>query len=264
MQPQFRWGAVEYADSYQLQISDDVEFSNLVLDTLMIDTNYTMSFVLSESKVYFWRVRATNQISESSWTAAWYFTTGIKPYQPVLVLPAQNSSGIELKPKLDCENVATAESYLFELGLDPNFTNPIISYSTNESEYQVSADLSYSTDYFWRVRAENTVGIGDWSLIYKFTTTVDTGIEDDLHSETEVSIQPNPTDKEAEMLLNIKNKPNLDIALFTENGALLQNIYSGIYRNNIKIDTKHLASGMYQIVVKTKDKIRTVRMMVVN
>ena len=88
LQPELRWDSLALAQTYDLTLSPNEDFSDPVVEeTGLTDTSYTVSSELDLSTDYFWRVRAMNFGGEGTWSEA-RFTT-------VLM---ENGSGTEDNP----------------------------------------------------------------------------------------------------------------------------------------------------------------------
>ncbi|MFN3781264.1 MAG: hypothetical protein ACK4SO_03710, partial [Candidatus Kapaibacteriota bacterium] len=55
---QFLWSDLGFVENYQLQISNSIDFLNLVADITTMDTSYTVSQGIENNRTYFWRVIA--------------------------------------------------------------------------------------------------------------------------------------------------------------------------------------------------------------
>ncbi|MBK8663008.1 MAG: hypothetical protein IPN18_14920 [Ignavibacteriales bacterium] len=53
------------------------------------------------------------------------------------------------------------------------FVSFIINDSTLTDTSKIVNGMGYLTKYFWRVRAQNQTGWGDWSNIWRFTTIIE-------------------------------------------------------------------------------------------
>ncbi|MEX2437326.1 MAG: GLUG motif-containing protein [Candidatus Paceibacterota bacterium] len=74
--PLLSWETSDRAEMYDLQLSDDPEFSDLVVDESEIqDTEFQVSEELEKGVTYHWRVRAGNQSGYSDWSDTLSFTT---------------------------------------------------------------------------------------------------------------------------------------------------------------------------------------------
>jgi hypothetical protein len=70
------WHTSERSEKYWLQIALDNNFTNAVLDTIVLtDTNFTA--ILNVNTIYYWRVAAGNPAGYSPWSDIWNFKTVI-------------------------------------------------------------------------------------------------------------------------------------------------------------------------------------------
>jgi len=76
--PRLEWDASPWATSYGLQVSTDIDFTELVIDKAGItDTHYDVTAELKQSTTHFWCVNASNAYGTSEWSQHWYFTTWV-------------------------------------------------------------------------------------------------------------------------------------------------------------------------------------------
>jgi endo-1,4-beta-xylanase len=75
--PLLIWHANDKAESYHLQVSTNIDFSSLVLDTTIIDTLFPLKPLAANTKFY-WHVSAINRQGSSNYSLAANFTTGEK------------------------------------------------------------------------------------------------------------------------------------------------------------------------------------------
>jgi len=74
--PLLVWQASERAEVYELQLTDDSEFSNLLIDASDLqNTEYQIADDLETATTFYWRVRAGNQTGYSDWSEPLSFTT---------------------------------------------------------------------------------------------------------------------------------------------------------------------------------------------
>jgi hypothetical protein len=93
IKPSFTWTSNQYADSYNLQIATNPNFSSLVADYTDIFTNqFAMPTSLNYNTKYYWRVRSYNNCGFSSWSNYFVFTTKNIPFE------------INLTNKISCKN----------------------------------------------------------------------------------------------------------------------------------------------------------------
>ncbi len=122
---------------------------------------------------------------------------------PILNSPANNSIDISINPNLIWNEVENATSYSIQVATSVDFSNPIINLNNIlETNYNLS-NLSYSTMYYWRVKAQNATLTSDWSDIWHFTTINETVIEKPVlsqpaNNEIDIPVNPNLTWNEVE------------------------------------------------------------------
>jgi surface protein len=86
-EPILVWGDSERANTYELQLSETVNFDNLVVDITGLEETRYKVIDLQEGKTYFWRVQARNATGASGWSAPLRFTTEIITSIPFNDLP---------------------------------------------------------------------------------------------------------------------------------------------------------------------------------
>lgn len=88
------------------------------------------------------------------------------------LLPENGSSGVVALPKFNWNRKVDAEAYEIQLAKNPDFAgnNLTASKETVDSTFTTPVILDKSTIYYWRVRAKNNCGAGDWSRINAFVT----------------------------------------------------------------------------------------------
>jgi hypothetical protein len=167
------WNTVSGASTYHLQVSTSMNFTTIVYD----DSNFTSTSKtitgLMNNTIYYWRVNARNIGGVSSWSTAWSFKTIIsQPQSPALAFPNNGITEVSLQPVLQWNQVDYAETYNLQLSLNEfDWSNLLINESSlNGTTFQINTFLSVNKTYYWRVRAINIGGIGNWSQIWKFST----------------------------------------------------------------------------------------------
>jgi hypothetical protein len=166
------WNASNGAEFYRIQISTSPAFAGTVLDDSMVSVT-SRSFPTASGGVdYYWRVRARNGLGAGSWSETWTFRTAFAvPGIPTLVSPDAFQTNVSRLPTVTWAAVSGALTYHAQIAADAGFTNVVARDSTLTGTSFTSATvLPASTDHFWRVRAKNAAGVGEWSAIRRFTT----------------------------------------------------------------------------------------------
>ena len=91
-------------------------------------------------------------------------------FEPLnLTSPNNNDTGISLTPSFSWDAISNASSYDIEIATDLEFNSIIATQNITTNSYTAAA-LNQSTTYYWRVKAKNSCGEGDFSSVSSFTT----------------------------------------------------------------------------------------------
>ncbi|MCX7984489.1 MAG: endo-1,4-beta-xylanase [Bacteroidetes bacterium] len=93
------------------------------------------------------------------------------PFTPVLVLPLNGSTNVDINPKLIWKSSESAKAYRVQISTFSHFPPGSIFIDTIVVDTVLSLlPLTPSTTYYWRVRAQNDSGESEYSSVYGFTT----------------------------------------------------------------------------------------------
>ena len=166
------WNESIYATSYNVQVSQNADFSTNIIDDNIDDTELALSN-LDINTEHFWRIRAINEFGESDWSEVWSFTTTGIPPATMLVSPEDDATDISTSPTLSWEPIANVDNYHLQISTTSDFSTLFLNNdSITEAEYEVDG-LDHDRRYYWRVRASNEFGDGDWSDVWSFTTEIE-------------------------------------------------------------------------------------------
>ena len=90
---------------------------------------------------------------------------------PTLTVPADTEVDVSIMPSFTWDALADALTYTLEIDDDPGFGS--IDYEVSGltgTSHTADVELEYLTTYYWRMRAENSCGIGSESAVSSFTT----------------------------------------------------------------------------------------------
>ena len=186
MTPTFSWQRVEDAAGYQLQIDDDLNFSNPLIDQATEANSFTPTDVgnsLQPGVQYYWRAAMRRSDSViGHWTETMTFTKS--SVAPVLVSAAPIASAdlpgaIHSQPTLRWTAVLTpsneprlaAPKYHLQVANNVQFLNPKIDIDTQATAYTpvIGKNLADGT-WYWRVALVDSNGrLGPYSPVQSFT-----------------------------------------------------------------------------------------------
>ncbi len=92
------------------------------------------------------------------------------PTNVSLTSPQNNSINQSIKTQFSWASQLNITNYIFQLSRDPQFETFIINTNTTNNTYQLTDFIEGASTYYWRVKAINNCGTGDWSQINTFQT----------------------------------------------------------------------------------------------
>ncbi|MBM4158019.1 MAG: T9SS type A sorting domain-containing protein [Ignavibacteria bacterium] len=98
---------------------------------------------------------------------------GFTPVTPTLVSPANGSHNVSVTPELVWNNLPTVLNYKIQISTTPNFYAVTDSAVVDTCMYNVPPGiLQIGLTYFWRVCANYSYGVSNWSSVWNFATTM--------------------------------------------------------------------------------------------
>ena len=94
------------------------------------------------------------------------------PTAPTLSTPANNATGVKVRPHLTWTAAPGALTYLVEVSTSNTFVPLVTSATVTGTSWDVDVTLDNSTQYYWRVKPTNYCGDGAVSAVFTFTTGV--------------------------------------------------------------------------------------------
>jgi transposase-like protein len=171
LNPTLSWHKAARATFYRIQVSTVANFATLVdRDSTKTDTTVAVG-PLSAEQTYYWRVEAVNGDGDGTYSEVRSFITKAGAVgRATLVSPADNArlvvnAGLALvwKP------VPGAARYRVQVSGTADFATRLVDDSTVADTVKAIAGLHDGNTYYWRVAAQNSAGMGDYSEVRKFT-----------------------------------------------------------------------------------------------
>lgn len=167
------WLSVKNANSYIVQISLDLKFKNLVIDTLVNSITSYEYVNLKNSQRYYWRVKAVNQFDSSEWSRKWEFTIIAKGTLPTVQLqyPIFDDLQVPVNPNFRWIEYSNAKDYQFQLSDTDDFQDILYDIKNIKLANHQITDLQHYHEYYWRVRySTSTFDTSEWSSVWEFST----------------------------------------------------------------------------------------------
>lgn len=241
---EFRWQDVAAADTYQLQVADNSNFTSPVIDTELATNTFSATSGLDFSTQYYWRVRASNPSGTTGWSDVWSFTTIIERPEVVtdVITPTDDQMQVPVNTEFRWEASDRASDYIIQISKSENFSSLPVSGLVSSPQFFNDTPLEYAEVYFWRVRATNIGGESDWSEVNRFITEV---------QETKISDNyPNPFNASTTFRYQLAAQGNVLVDVYDMAGRRVSVLVNGEQSPGVYFETlhaNHLASGVYMV-----------------
>ena len=187
------WQQVVNAEKYDVQLATNDGFTE-GLQTYSDIVNVTTQLSgLSESTVYYWRVRAKRMGDTTDYSQPWSFTTigAGELATPTLVAPTHEATDVPVSTTLSWNAISSVTSYDVELATDEVFDQNKQTFADITSTSHSVNSLSEGITYYWRVKAKNGAITSAFSDVYSFTTTF--SVEVNVAARTVTFVPSNPS-----------------------------------------------------------------------
>ncbi len=179
LKPVFKWSISPGADQYQLRVSRDDQFTDLVIDRFCGANLWQSDLALANKTSYYWKVRALIGPHAGGWSAIGIFTAIAETTSAPISAPRLNSpkpgspvssSSAEIEPVFKWSSVEGASHY--ELVISPNdtFSHLIVNQICYANAWKCDTLLDYGSAYYWKVKAVSDEIHSEWSDVNVFTT----------------------------------------------------------------------------------------------
>ncbi|HSS97285.1 MAG TPA: hypothetical protein VLK33_09655, partial [Terriglobales bacterium] len=161
--PAFNWGTVADADSYRIQIDNQVNFSSPERMQTLSTTSYVVSPGLPDN-TYYWRVRGLNSSGAGPWSEIRRITVDtLAPNAPTLLTPENGLSTTLNPPTFEWSVITGATAYEIRLGTN---NPPTIIFPASANRFIPSIPMVPGA-YFWQVRSKDAAGnLSGWSSVF--------------------------------------------------------------------------------------------------
>ncbi len=183
--PKIQWEPFDEGFNFRMQISANILFSGIVLDTTSIEGNF---FTLPAGTIfpfstYYLRLQAVNADSTTLWSEVVRFSTvETPPYIPVIISPAEGETVTGPGATLTVETDPLAKSFTFQLSNSSSFPwNSRIQQTVDAPENTIVFDNLTEGTWYAKARANyGTSSYTDWSEVvsFSFLTTSTENIPD--------------------------------------------------------------------------------------
>jgi len=261
------WNYAVHSSSYDLQISSDQDFENVVVDKSNLRDTSSAITELAGQQTYYWRVKAHNPAGSSDFSESRSFKTGF-PVAPLLAFPDDETVNAPTSLELGWNKVDGAVSYRIQLAKSLSILpETIVVDSSGLTDTTFFAEgLQINTIYSWHVSAYNEYGKSLWSTDYKFLTDDQVDVDDEfsIYSFKLEQNYPNPFNPATTIKFYIPQTQNVTLKVYDVLGREVRTLVNGtmnIGEHNVEFNAEGLPSGIYIYILRADSKVLTNKMM---
>lgn len=164
----FMWTPSPGSIKYRIQISENSNFTALVVDTQTLYPDF--DFQTNNPKdFYYWRVKTYKTYDSSKWSDTWL----VKIYNPnrriSLLSPSNGELQVKTSDTLRWEQILGADYYILDVAADEDFTDMVINSLKVQNNFYVFSNFVKGKRYFWRVKCSVKERENVWSNVWSFT-----------------------------------------------------------------------------------------------
>lgn len=245
------WLADQLANTYQIQISTDPVFVNILQDQTIGDTTFGITSLPYGTKFY-WRVRSINDKMQSNWSQVYSFITALR--SPDLISPSDKSGNLALPLEFVWERTGSNIFFKLQIAYDKDFefiTQEMIFYENNSVTIQT---LPENTWLYWRVMSYNSTLQSDWSTVRTFKVAKTSNIDND--SEITIVIFPNPFKDFLVVQFPPDIESNSEVIIYDVLGREVFRTTNINNMNQVVWNPYELSRGIYFVHIIMKGQIR--------
>lgn len=270
--PVFNWNP-SLSATHRFQISLSPTFNTILLDSGNQPTGqfYIPPGVLQSASTHYWRVSATNTSGTSGFSAPFHFsTTGALPLAPTLLTPGNTAAGQSLTPTLTWQSQLNIVRYHVQVSTVSDFSLITDSGSVTTALRTIPAGrLVVGTTYYWRVKATNYVGTGEYPNPYNFSTSV-TGVNI-INAEVPEEFKlygnyPNPFNPATKIRFSVPKSEQVTIKVYNNTGKLVSELLSSYFNPGtyeVQWNAESFSSGVYFYTLESSSFTDTKRMILI-
>lgn len=213
---------------------------------------------------YSWVV---NDGSSHEWTHTNVITTNpVLPTVPILASPDAGAINVTQPVTFKWRKCDRAINFRILVATDTNFTNIVQSDSLLTDTLKIISGFSENTKFFWKVKAKNSSGSSDYSIIRSFRTSL-TGIIcvlSEIPNKYKLEQNyPNPFNPITNIRFDLPKSGSVKLVVFDALGRevatlLNEKLSPGTYE--VEWDGSNFSSGVYYYILQSESFKETKRM----
>jgi hypothetical protein len=257
MPVKFVWSSTARYDKFTIQVASDPNFDNIDYDSMNVQIPIITVNSLVPSKKYYWRSRTYYRDLVSDWSDVSEFT--LSHINIGMVFPLGGESLSIDSTYVIRWNTNMTDSVKIELFLADDMkkviSTGIYSYYSG-FQWKIPKDLAKDTKY--KIRVTNILNNSIFAESGMFAINPAVGVEDNIISEENFEISPNPVNDFVNIKFTTENYSNTKISIVNMLGVTEKLIFDSFVNENnllnISINTSDLSPGVYNILLQSGNK----------
>ncbi|MDY0084266.1 MAG: S8 family serine peptidase, partial [Ignavibacteriaceae bacterium] len=239
---EFLWDVVSNATEYNYQLSNNVPFTDIIIDTTLLTNSYSLDN-LQEGKKLYWRVSSINPTGTSAFSPKSNFTTKLKAPDSLTV--SVDSNNDVLLNWIDKSSVET--NYIILRRTESSSPIKLDSIGADQTSY-IDTSAQAGTAYYYAVYCNNSTASSDTTESSLIVVSVEK--EEDA-VPTEYSLKqnyPNPFNPNTVIKYSLAQDGFVNIAVFNllgEKVATLVNTTQRAGNYEVNFNASSFSSGIY-------------------
>ncbi len=263
------WTPVGYVNSYDLQISTDPQFSNIIVNETGRKSAVYDLVSPAQNATYYWRVKSSNDAGQSEWSNPQMFQT-TAPYITIMVPNGGESWQRGLKYFIQWDDIIE-DDVIIELYQNDSYLMLIDTVSnTGGYRWDIPVGLGLNSNYKISIKSSENPAVSDMSdLSFSIIDTVSAVDESQIKNMDFGLSQnyPNPFNSETRITYTIPKRSHVSLKIYNLLGkevALLVDENQSPDRYTVHFDASKLTTGIYFYKLVTgENQIKTRKMVII-
>ena len=244
----FVWRKIASAASYNLKLVN-------VSSTFFFSATDTTvkAFGLSKLTNYSWSVQAVNVGGSSAYSGTFSFTTvPAAPAAPSQISPASAATGVNRLTRFVWGSAVNASKYRLQVASDNVFTMIVTDTTIIDTALTLATPLAASSDFYWRVNAQNFGGPSPYAGPRLFSTGLVLSVQEPPAGAPKVFAlaqnYPNPFNPTTTINYDLPKTSYVKIVIYDVLGRVVATLVDGVQpanRYTLSWNASNVASGMY-------------------
>ncbi|HEX2866700.1 MAG TPA: T9SS type A sorting domain-containing protein [Ignavibacteriales bacterium] len=257
--PLFKWQASQNATEYNIQVSTDICFKNIVADEKVTCTNKQIG-PLNYNTCYYWRVRAGNCAGMGKFSDAAVFKTEKQPVKAPCNLVARAEVG---KVRLIWSDSSDNESGFMVFRKEGDVKSANIydfmgKVDRNNTAF-VDSTIKVNVTYTYKVSAYSADSVVSYSNEFTITNTF-TAVEANIQIPSDYKLYqnyPNPFNPSTVIRYYLKSDCHVKLTVFNSLGkevSVLVNEFRQSGMNTVTFSARDISAGVYLYRIETLEE----------